>query len=414
MYLVLGILSLGVFGIVEAVSVLFPQFSVDSNNPGCRIPEGCHNVSCHLRLYGLIDGDDGCMKGGVILAELIGKDSPNFAEKGLESNEEGLESNKEGLESNEEGIESNEEGIESNEEGLESNEEGLESNIEGIESNKECLESNEEDLEGNKEGFESFGATIGGEPPDVLDNLRRTSGSSFEDGDTGPSSASDGLSEEGGTDASPVSDGLSSVPIGVCDNSESPAPCTASCSFCDLLSDLPTSVWTAAKYPISKGNVSAIFKKSNHVKASIYTNARSRQTARRSRDTELLILSNDILASVDKNQAMDLREALRSDRVVSFQEKTRVIVDGITPGDDTVVSVVTQWYVPKLLLFRLLINDLPECITLKSRLFANGCIVYRPIKNLKDCELLQEDLNNPSQVTSQILPAGNNTQCELF
>ena len=43
------------------------------------------------------------------------------------------------------------------------------------------------------------------------------------------------------------------------------------------------------------------------------------------------------------------------------------------------------------------INDLPDCVTSKTRLFADDCIIYRPIKSTQDCTVLQEDLKNLAQ-----------------
>ena len=40
----------------------------------------------------------------------------------------------------------------------------------------------------------------------------------------------------------------------------------------------------------------------------------------------------------------------------------------------------------------MMINDLPDCVTSKVRLFADDCLLYRRIKSAKDQELLQKDL----------------------
>ena len=45
------------------------------------------------------------------------------------------------------------------------------------------------------------------------------------------------------------------------------------------------------------------------------------------------------------------------------------------------------------LLFLLIINDLPEKINSKTKLFADDCIVYRHINGPDDCTALQDDLN---------------------
>ncbi|KAK3095574.1 hypothetical protein FSP39_016249 [Pinctada imbricata] len=40
------------------------------------------------------------------------------------------------------------------------------------------------------------------------------------------------------------------------------------------------------------------------------------------------------------------------------------------------------------------INDLPDCVSLSVRLFADDCLLYRTIRNTQDHETLQKDLNN--------------------
>ena len=44
--------------------------------------------------------------------------------------------------------------------------------------------------------------------------------------------------------------------------------------------------------------------------------------------------------------------------------------------------------------FLVFINNLPDCVESGIQLFADDCILYRCIKNQKDCDTLQQDLNN--------------------
>ena len=46
------------------------------------------------------------------------------------------------------------------------------------------------------------------------------------------------------------------------------------------------------------------------------------------------------------------------------------------------------------LLFFLFINDLPASVHSKTRHFADGCVIYRKIKNIQDCQLPQQDLHS--------------------
>jgi len=55
--------------------------------------------------------------------------------------------------------------------------------------------------------------------------------------------------------------------------------------------------------------------------------------------------------------------------------------------------VLAQGIVPGPLLFLLHINDLPSVIT-SHWLFADDCLIYRPIRSSGDCEALQRDLDS--------------------
>lgn len=56
------------------------------------------------------------------------------------------------------------------------------------------------------------------------------------------------------------------------------------------------------------------------------------------------------------------------------------------------ISGVPQGTVLGPLLFLIFINDLPECVSSNTRLFADDAVVYRKIHSNNDCEKLQEDL----------------------
>ena len=58
-----------------------------------------------------------------------------------------------------------------------------------------------------------------------------------------------------------------------------------------------------------------------------------------------------------------------------------------------VISGVPQGSVLGPILFLIFINDLPDNLNSKARMFADDCIVYREIKSNKDQLTLQEDLD---------------------
>ena len=68
----------------------------------------------------------------------------------------------------------------------------------------------------------------------------------------------------------------------------------------------------------------------------------------------------------------------------------QVVVNGATSSSTIVTSGAPQGTVLGPLLFLLYINDLPD--NLSTRLFADDCILYTPIRTQNDSSLLQNDL----------------------
>ena len=72
----------------------------------------------------------------------------------------------------------------------------------------------------------------------------------------------------------------------------------------------------------------------------------------------------------------------------------RIVLEGASSDSEPVVSGIPQGTVLGPVLFLLYINDLPDVADHSTaRLFADDCIVYRPIRNNDDTILLQNDLN---------------------
>jgi hypothetical protein len=69
-----------------------------------------------------------------------------------------------------------------------------------------------------------------------------------------------------------------------------------------------------------------------------------------------------------------------------------VVIDGVKSSPADVLSGVPQGTVLGPLLFLIYINDLPDKLQSKSRLFADDCLVYREISNPADTQVLEQDL----------------------
>ena len=75
----------------------------------------------------------------------------------------------------------------------------------------------------------------------------------------------------------------------------------------------------------------------------------------------------------------------------------KVVLDGQASDPVPLLSGVPQRSVLGPVLFLIFINDLPDNIRSSVRLFADDCVLYRNIKTLTDCQILQDDLNSLGQ-----------------
>ena len=66
------------------------------------------------------------------------------------------------------------------------------------------------------------------------------------------------------------------------------------------------------------------------------------------------------------------------------------------------------------LLFLLFLNDLPEKVNSKTRLFANDCIVNRHINGPDDCTALQDDLNTLAEWANKLGMAFHPQKCNVL
>ena len=94
----------------------------------------------------------------------------------------------------------------------------------------------------------------------------------------------------------------------------------------------------------------------------------------------------------------------------------QVLVDGHLSDPAKVESGVPQGTVLGPLLFLLYINDLPLKVSpgTRIRLFADDCLIYRPITSAQDHVILQKDLNSATQWANEWGMAFNTAKCNIL
>ena len=92
----------------------------------------------------------------------------------------------------------------------------------------------------------------------------------------------------------------------------------------------------------------------------------------------------------------------------------KVVVDGEMSDLAPVTSGVPQGSVLGPILFLVFINDMPECITSTSRLFADDTIVYREVRCDDDRQALQDDLKALEQWEQKWGMSFNPSKCSII
>jgi len=92
----------------------------------------------------------------------------------------------------------------------------------------------------------------------------------------------------------------------------------------------------------------------------------------------------------------------------------RVVVDGYTLHDASVLSGVPLGTVLGPFLFLMFINDITENMSSRIRLFADVCLMYHEIRSQSDCHRLQDDLNRLMQWSKIWGMAFNIKKCNII
>ena len=97
-----------------------------------------------------------------------------------------------------------------------------------------------------------------------------------------------------------------------------------------------------------------------------------------------------------------------------LDRKQRVVVDGEHSEWVKMESGVPQGTVLGPIMFLAFINDLPDAVSSKVRLFADDCVMYRTVKDDNDCNTLQEDLNKLAEWEKKWLMSFNPSKCSTI
>ena len=102
--------------------------------------------------------------------------------------------------------------------------------------------------------------------------------------------------------------------------------------------------------------------------------------------------------------------------ITSFLEgrTQKVVLEGASSDPSPVKSGVPQGSVLGPLLFLLFINDLAEQTSSTVRLFADDCVMYKSVKTIQDCEVLQNDLDQLHQWEKRWQLRFNARKCNIM
>ena len=109
-----------------------------------------------------------------------------------------------------------------------------------------------------------------------------------------------------------------------------------------------------------------------------------------------------------RGRALEWIEAFLTDRI------QQVVVNGEFSDIAPVTSGVPQGSVLGPILFLSFINDMPECVTSKCRLFADDSIIYREVSATSDCTRLQDDLDALERWEKAWGMSFNPTKCNII
>ena len=94
--------------------------------------------------------------------------------------------------------------------------------------------------------------------------------------------------------------------------------------------------------------------------------------------------------------------------------RMRIMVRGEYSEWVDVISGVPQGSVLGPILFLIYVNDIPEMVNCSIKMFADDTKLFRTVKSIDDCNILQNDLDTLSQWTNEWLLSFNVDKCKVM